>query len=157
MAADGRPARSLIQRTATTTATAARMNSRISSTCTWPFFRMPVESAPFGSGGCGQSAVVEQASAVVEQAWNAATVDLLTLAKLVQGDELPEVVSKATRPLGVTVDGVTEAHDRDGRRFGSERLRDLTERCLAAGMPPPETPRRLAPSVLEHQGGRPAD
>ncbi|GAA4461643.1 PP2C family protein-serine/threonine phosphatase [Phytohabitans houttuyneae] len=54
-------------------------------------------------------------------------------------------------------DGVTEAYDRGGDRFGVERLVDLTERCLAAHLPGPETLRRLASSVLKHQDGPPRD
>jgi len=52
---------------------------------------------------------------------------------------------------------VTEAHGRGREPFGTKRLADLTERCMAAGLPAPETLRRLAHTVLEHQGGRPAD
>jgi sigma-B regulation protein RsbU (phosphoserine phosphatase) len=54
-------------------------------------------------------------------------------------------------------DGVTEAYGRDGERFGAGRLVDVAERCMAAGLPGPETLRRLARTVLEHQGGRPSD
>src|SRR3954471_22375898 len=39
-AADGSPIRAVSHRTATITATAARMNSSIPSTCTGPFFRI---------------------------------------------------------------------------------------------------------------------
>jgi phosphoserine phosphatase RsbU/P len=54
-------------------------------------------------------------------------------------------------------DGVTEAYDRDGRRFGVDRLVELTERGMAERLAAPETLRRLSHDVLAHQGGRPAD
>lgn len=54
-------------------------------------------------------------------------------------------------------DGVVDAYDRSGDHFGVRRLVDLTERCAAAGLPGPETLRRLARSVQEHQDGPPRD
>jgi hypothetical protein len=54
-------------------------------------------------------------------------------------------------------DGVTEARGPNGVEFGVERLIDLVERHAGAGLPAPETLRRLAYAVAEHQGGAPAD
>ncbi|GAA4958874.1 PP2C family protein-serine/threonine phosphatase [Actinoplanes utahensis] len=54
-------------------------------------------------------------------------------------------------------DGVTEARSADGDRFGLPRLVDLIEKHESAGLPTPETLRRLAHAVLEHQDGPPAD
>jgi sigma-B regulation protein RsbU (phosphoserine phosphatase) len=54
-------------------------------------------------------------------------------------------------------DGVTEARTPRGDRFGVTRLVDLAEQHAAAGLPAPETLRRLAHAVLEHQGGPPSD
>lgn len=51
-------------------------------------------------------------------------------------------------------DGITEARDEHGRFFGEERLVELTERAAAARLSAPETVRRLAAAVLEHQNGR---
>ncbi|MDX8034222.1 PP2C family protein-serine/threonine phosphatase [Lentzea sp. BCCO 10_0856] len=51
-------------------------------------------------------------------------------------------------------DGVTEARDPRGEQFGVERLVDLTERHEAAGLPAPETLRRVSRAVLDHQRGR---
>ncbi|MEU8639466.1 PP2C family protein-serine/threonine phosphatase [Amycolatopsis sp. NPDC048633] len=51
-------------------------------------------------------------------------------------------------------DGVTEARSPQGEQFGMERLADLTERHEAAGLPAPETLRRVVRAVLEHQDGR---
>jgi hypothetical protein len=54
-------------------------------------------------------------------------------------------------------DGVTEAYDRDGERFGLQRLTEVAERCMADRLAAPETLRRLAHTVLAHLGGRPSD
>ncbi|MBO3085477.1 PP2C family protein-serine/threonine phosphatase [Cellulomonas fengjieae] len=51
-------------------------------------------------------------------------------------------------------DGITEARDRDGQFFGSDRLENFLQRADAAGYPPPETVRRLTRAVMEHQHGR---
>ncbi|MGW6929681.1 PP2C family protein-serine/threonine phosphatase [Lentzea sp. NPDC054927] len=51
-------------------------------------------------------------------------------------------------------DGVTEARDPRGEQFGVERLVDLTERHEAAGLPAPETLRRVSRAVLDHQRGQ---
>lgn len=48
-------------------------------------------------------------------------------------------------------DGVTEARSPDGDFFGLERLVDLVVRNLASGLPAPETMRRVARTLLEHQ------
>jgi hypothetical protein len=50
-------------------------------------------------------------------------------------------------------DGITEARDARGQSFGTDRLIDFAERSGADGLPAPETLRRLAHDVLEHQGG----
>jgi hypothetical protein len=50
-------------------------------------------------------------------------------------------------------DGVTEARGSGGEEFGLERLVDLTERQDGAGLPPPETLRRLTRAVLDHEAG----
>jgi sigma-B regulation protein RsbU (phosphoserine phosphatase) len=75
-------------------------------------------------------------------------------------DTAREVGEEALQPgdrLLLYTDGVTEAYDRQGNRFGVGRLVDLAERCAAAELPAPETLRRLSHSVLEHQDGPPAD
>jgi hypothetical protein len=54
-------------------------------------------------------------------------------------------------------DGVTEAQDRNGEPFGEQRLIDLLERHEAAGLPAPETLRRLCHAALAHYGGPPTD
>jgi serine phosphatase RsbU (regulator of sigma subunit) len=51
-------------------------------------------------------------------------------------------------------DGITEARNADGEFFGEHRLVDLTRRAELAGLPAPETLRRLTAAVLAHQGGR---
>ncbi|RKF27276.1 PP2C family protein-serine/threonine phosphatase [Micromonospora globbae] len=50
-------------------------------------------------------------------------------------------------------DGVVEARDPAGDLFGLARLADLAERHIAAGLPSPETLRRLSHAVAAHQGG----
>ena len=48
-------------------------------------------------------------------------------------------------------DGITEARNHDGERFGHTRLVDFPEREAAAAHPPPETVRRLTHAVMTHQ------
>jgi hypothetical protein len=50
-------------------------------------------------------------------------------------------------------DGVTEARDPDGDMFGVSRLIEQTEHHAAAGLPAPETLRRLAHAVATHHDG----
>ena len=51
-------------------------------------------------------------------------------------------------------DGVTEGRAADGIPFGVERLADFIIRHSAAGLPAPETMRRLKRAILEYQHGR---
>ncbi|MDN4174450.1 PP2C family protein-serine/threonine phosphatase [Nocardioides sp. SOB77] len=51
-------------------------------------------------------------------------------------------------------DGVVEARSTTGEYFGAERLVDLVTRNLAAGLPAPETVRRLIRALLDHQDTR---
>jgi hypothetical protein len=67
-----------------------------------------------------------------------------------------EVLEPDDRLLFYT-DGVTEARTPGGDRFGVPRLAGLAEKHAAAGLPAPETLRRLARAVLGHQDGPPAD
>jgi hypothetical protein len=50
-------------------------------------------------------------------------------------------------------DGVTEARNSQRQFFGEQRLFELTEHAAAAALSCPETLRRLASAVLNHQGG----
>lgn len=82
------------------------------------------------------------------------------------GMRLPADVTAARRPaVGMEhlepgdcvllyTDGVTEARSPDGEFFGDRRLADLIIRNLAAGLPAPETMRRVVRELLEHQQGR---
>jgi len=51
-------------------------------------------------------------------------------------------------------DGIVEARDAMGEFFGERRLVDFTRRAELAGLPAPETLRRLTATVLAHQGGQ---
>jgi hypothetical protein len=51
-------------------------------------------------------------------------------------------------------DGIVEARDAAGEFFGEHRLVDFTQRAELAGLPAPETLRRLTAAVLAHQSGR---
>jgi hypothetical protein len=48
-------------------------------------------------------------------------------------------------------DGVVDARSPDGEFFGEHRLADLLSRNLAAGLPVPETMRRVVRALMEHQ------
>jgi sigma-B regulation protein RsbU (phosphoserine phosphatase) len=75
-------------------------------------------------------------------------------------DPLVEIGEELLEPddrLLFYTDGVTEARTPSGDRFGVDRLADLAERHADGGLPAPETLRRLAHAVLEHQDGEPAD
>jgi hypothetical protein len=54
-------------------------------------------------------------------------------------------------------DGVTEARRRGRQPFGEDRLIDLVRQHTAAGLPTPETLRRLCHAVLDHHDGAPTD
>jgi hypothetical protein len=54
-------------------------------------------------------------------------------------------------------DGVTEARSPDGEFFGDARLADLLTRNYAAGLPIPETLRRVVRALLEHQQSQLSD
>jgi phosphoserine phosphatase RsbU/P len=71
-------------------------------------------------------------------------------------DAAEETLEPGDRLLLYT-DGVIEARDDSGELFGTDRLVDLAERSAVAELPAPETLRRLAHSVMEHQGGLPTD
>jgi serine phosphatase RsbU (regulator of sigma subunit) len=49
---------------------------------------------------------------------------------------------------------VTEARNSQGQFFGEQRLFELTEHAAAAALSCPETLRRLASAVLDHQAGQ---
>ena len=54
-------------------------------------------------------------------------------------------------------DGVTEARSPSGDFFGEQRLVDMVVRQMAAGLPAPETMRRVVRALLDHQQGRLTD
>ncbi|HEX7746369.1 MAG TPA: PP2C family protein-serine/threonine phosphatase [Micromonosporaceae bacterium] len=61
-----------------------------------------------------------------------------------------EVLHPGDRILAYT-DGVTDAVNGEGERFGLGRLTDLVERALHDELPAPETMRRLIRAILAHQ------
>ncbi|UNS99134.1 SpoIIE family protein phosphatase [Streptomyces tubbatahanensis] len=54
-------------------------------------------------------------------------------------------------------DGVTDAHNQAGERFGEDRFTDFLIRTIAAGEPAPEALRRLINAILTHQEGHLSD
>jgi hypothetical protein len=75
-------------------------------------------------------------------------------------DPSVEVAEELLEPddrLLIYTDGVTEARAVGGERFGLTRLVDMVEQHADAGLPAPETLRRLAHAVAGHQAGPPAD
>jgi serine phosphatase RsbU (regulator of sigma subunit) len=81
----------------------------------------------------------------------------LPLGITLPGGRAPTVTREQLEPgdrVLLYSDGITEARDERGRYFGEDRLVELTERTATAGLPAPETLRRLAAAVLEHQSGQ---
>jgi serine phosphatase RsbU (regulator of sigma subunit) len=76
----------------------------------------------------------------------------------VTGDEDPGLVCTEKLEPGDRVllytDGVTEGRAADGTPFGIRRLSDFIIRHSSAGLPVPETIRRLNRAVLDYQHGR---
>jgi serine phosphatase RsbU (regulator of sigma subunit) len=71
-----------------------------------------------------------------------------------------EIAEESLEPgdrLLLFTDGITEARGRDGMAFGEDRLADMARQHTAAGLPAPETLRRLCHAVLEHYDGPPTD
>jgi sigma-B regulation protein RsbU (phosphoserine phosphatase) len=71
--------------------------------------------------------------------------------------EIAEQILQPDDRLLLYTDGVTEARTAGGDRFGLDRLVDLAEQHEGAGLPAPETLRRLAHAVVDHQSGPPTD
>jgi Stage II sporulation protein E (SpoIIE) len=67
--------------------------------------------------------------------------------------EYTEKLEPGDRVLLYT-DGVTEGRPADGAPFGSQRLADFIIRHSSAGLPAPETMRRLNRAILDYQHGR---
>ncbi|HET6755151.1 MAG TPA: PP2C family protein-serine/threonine phosphatase [Jiangellaceae bacterium] len=75
-------------------------------------------------------------------------------------DSAIEIAEESLEPgdrLLLYTDGVTEARDDAGELFGTDHLVDLAERSAVDELPAPENLRRLAHSVMQHQGGLPTD
>ncbi|MFL6051946.1 MAG: PP2C family protein-serine/threonine phosphatase [Actinoallomurus sp.] len=73
---------------------------------------------------------------------------------------VPSVHTEQLEPgdrLLLYTDGVVEARTADGTQFGVRRLGDFVIRHSAAGVPAPETLRRLNRALLDFQHGRLAD
>ena len=72
----------------------------------------------------------------------------------------PEIATAALEPgdrVRLHRTGVTESRDLAGEPFGEARLADLLVRETLAGQPAAETMRRLAHTILAHQGRTPRD
>jgi sigma-B regulation protein RsbU (phosphoserine phosphatase) len=67
--------------------------------------------------------------------------------------EVAEVSLEPEDRLLFYTDGFTEARDQDDEQFSLQRLIDFAERNAAAGLPPPETLRRLGHDLLDYQHG----
>ncbi|HVL99674.1 MAG TPA: PP2C family protein-serine/threonine phosphatase [Egibacteraceae bacterium] len=73
------------------------------------------------------------------------------------GGAVAEIAEHQLQPgdrLVFVTDGVLEARSADGEFFGENRLEDFVVRVTTAGLPAPETARRLTHAVLDHQDGQ---
>jgi serine phosphatase RsbU (regulator of sigma subunit) len=78
------------------------------------------------------------------------------ISRTLGGDIAVHVQTEQLEPgdrLLLYTDGVTDIRSPDGEFFDVRRLLDLLAANLAAGLPTPETMRRLVRSLLEHQQG----
>jgi hypothetical protein len=73
------------------------------------------------------------------------------------GPEIAEEWLEHGDRLLLFTDGVTEARRHDRTPFGEDRLIDLVRQHATAGLPAPETLRRLCHAVLDHYDGPPTD
>lgn len=72
------------------------------------------------------------------------------------GGEVAEIAEVDLEPedqVLLFTDGVPEARDPKGEFFGELRLADLVTRAVAAGLPGPETARRLTHAIVDHHQG----
>ncbi|WP_306215971.1 PP2C family protein-serine/threonine phosphatase [Actinoplanes sp. RD1] len=75
-------------------------------------------------------------------------------------DEQAEPAEERLEPgdrLLLFTDGVTDSRAAGGELFGEDRLAGLVRQHTAAGLPAPETLRRLCHATLDHYDGPPAD
>lgn len=73
------------------------------------------------------------------------------------GDGPPQVANEPLEPgdrVLFYTDGLIEARTADGSFFTAERLADFLARQDAAGLPAPETLRRLRRAIMDHQDGQ---
>ncbi len=73
------------------------------------------------------------------------------------GSEIAEEWLEHGDRLLLFTDGVTEARRHGTHPFGEDRLIDLVRQHTTAGLPAPETLRRLCHAVLDHHDGPPTD
>lgn len=67
-----------------------------------------------------------------------------------------EIAEESLEPgdrLFFHTDGISDARGEDGEPFGTDRLVDLAERLASAGLPAPETGRRILRAVIDYQDG----
>jgi serine phosphatase RsbU (regulator of sigma subunit) len=80
----------------------------------------------------------------------------LGLGDLMEMSASVQLGSETLEPSDIVLfysDGVVEARSPSGDFFGTDRLVDLVVRNLAAGLPAPETMRRVIHALLDHQEG----
>ncbi|GAB3691084.1 PP2C family protein-serine/threonine phosphatase [Nocardiopsis oceani] len=125
--------------------------------CTAVFANLDLSTGVFSWANCAHPApLLIRRQRLVEEAMDRTPEPPLGLDGIVP-DANPRTVHEIALEPGDQVllytDGVTEAHDSEGRMFGLDRFAEFVIRATSANEPAPETLRRLIHAIHDHQRG----